>query len=207
MKMRRFESVLVSELAARGLVADTTPPRPVVLVVDDEPLIADTIVAILNRQGFAASAAYSGETALCMALQVPPALLLTDVSMPPGMNGIELAIAVNEAIPDCKPLLFSGQASTTDLLRESRALGHDFALLPKPVHPEDLLAKMLSLLGGLQCPNEAWDASANAAPQSGGETPTWKPRASWRNCANGSGKTNGRDRLCIQPADAANRWS
>lgn len=125
-----IESVAVSELAAKGVVPDTTPLRPVVLVVDDEPIIADTIVAILNSKGFAASAAYSGETALHMALLVPPALLLTDVVMP-GMDGIELAIAVTEAIPDCKTLLFSGQAASQDLLNESRAKGFRNLSTPK----------------------------------------------------------------------------
>lgn len=142
-----LESVPVSELMARGLVADTTPLRPIILVVDDEPLIADTIVAILNSSGFAASAAYSGETALCMALLVPPVLLLSDVSMP-GMNGIELAIAVTEAVQDCKTLLFSGHATAQDLLEESRANGRDFALLQKPVHPMQLLAEIANILVG-----------------------------------------------------------
>lgn len=137
----RIESVPVSELIAKGVVPDVTPLRPVVLVVDDEPIIADTIVAILNNKGFAASAAYSGETALRMALLVPPVLLLTDVVMP-GMSGIELAIAVTTPIPDCKVLLFSGQAITHDLLKESRAKGHEFTLLQKPVHPKDLLVEI-----------------------------------------------------------------
>jgi len=141
MNATRIESVPVSELTARGLVPDSTPLRPVVLVVDDEAVIADTIVAILNKMGFAASAAYSGESALQMALLVPPALLLTDVVMP-GMSGIELAIAVTKAIPDCKTLLFSGTAVTHDLLRDANAKGHQFTLLQKPVHPKDLLAAM-----------------------------------------------------------------
>lgn len=144
-----FESVSVSELNAQGVVADTTPLLPVVLVVDDEPIIADTIVAILNNSGFAAAAAYSGETALRMAHLIPPALLLTDVSMP-GMNGIELALAVTEAVGDCKTLLFSGHATTQDLLRESQANGRDFVLLQKPVHPKELLAQVSCLLGVIQ---------------------------------------------------------
>ena len=139
-----FESVPISELTAKGLAPDTTPLRPVVLVVDDEPIIADTIVAILKNKGFAASSAYDGETALEMALLVPPELLITDVSMP-GMNGIELAIALRKAIPDCQTLLFSGQAITHDLLKDATADGYQFALLPKPVHPKDLLAEMSSL--------------------------------------------------------------
>jgi len=139
MNTTRIENVPVSELIEKGLVPDSTPLRPVVLVVDDEPIITDTLVAILNHSGFAASAAYGGETALMMALSVPPALLLTDVVMP-GMSGIELAIAVTKAVPDCKVLLFSGQAATHDLLKAAE--GYQFTLLQKPVHPQDLLAAM-----------------------------------------------------------------
>jgi CheY-like chemotaxis protein len=151
MNSTRIESVPVSELTAKGVVPDATPLRPVVLVVDDEPIIADTLVAILDKMGFAATAAYSGETALRVALLVPPALLLTDVVMP-GMSGIELAIAVTKAIPDCKALLFSGTAVTHDLLKDANAKGHKFTLLQKPVHPKDLLAEMSDL--GVSAPME-----------------------------------------------------
>jgi CheY-like chemotaxis protein len=152
MKSTRIENVSIPELTAGGLVPDTTPLLPVVLVVDHEQIIADTIVAILKNKGFAASAAYDGKTALKMALLVSPALLITDVSMP-GMNGIELAIALTKAIPDCQILLFSGQAITHDLLRQANADGYEFALLPKPVHPKDLLTQMSSL--GVSAPTES----------------------------------------------------
>jgi CheY-like chemotaxis protein len=160
MNSPRIENVPLSELATKGLVPDATPLRPVVLVVDDEPMIAETLVAILNKMGFAASAAYSGETALRMALLVPPTLLLTDVVMP-GMSGIELAIAVTKAIPDCKTLLFSGQAVTCDLLRDANAEGHQFALLQKPVHPKDLIAKISYL--GVSVPTEQLEVGGRTA--------------------------------------------
>jgi CheY-like chemotaxis protein len=82
------ESVPLSELTAKGIKPDTTPLRPVVLVVDDEPIITDTIVAILNNKGYAATGAYDGEMALEMSSLIPPALLITDVAMP-RMSGIE----------------------------------------------------------------------------------------------------------------------
>jgi CheY-like chemotaxis protein len=141
MSTSKFPTISVSELTSKGLAPDTDPLRPVVLVVDDESIIADTIVAILNYSGFAASAAYDGETALQMARLVPPELLISDVAMP-GMSGIELAISMTKAIPDCQTLLFSGQEVTHDLLKEARADGYEFSLLPKPVHPKDLLAEM-----------------------------------------------------------------
>jgi hypothetical protein len=45
-------------------------------------------------------------------------------------------------MPNCKILLFSGQATTADLLEKARLEGHEFEILAKPVHPTDLLAKL-----------------------------------------------------------------
>jgi DNA-binding response OmpR family regulator len=121
--------------------ADTSAYRPVVLVVDDESAIADTLTEILSRNGYAAMAAYDGNDALESALLTPPELLITDVVLP-GMSGIELAITLRRIFPECKILLFSGQASTADLLASARQQGHHFTLLSKPVHPRDLLARV-----------------------------------------------------------------
>lgn len=118
--------------------------RPTVLVVDDEHVIADTLTAILEYQGFSATAAYNAQSALDMARSNPPALLITDVVMP-GMTGVELAIALKKTVPHCKILLFSGQAATADLLSEARGEGHNFTVLSKPVHPTELLAKVSAM--------------------------------------------------------------
>lgn len=113
--------------------------RPRVLVVDDESAIADTIAKILSLSGFPAIAAYDGHGALDTALLEPPEMLITDVMLP-GMNGIELAVTIKRVYPECKILLFSGQASTSDLLAAARRAGHSFTLLSKPVPPEVLVA-------------------------------------------------------------------
>jgi DNA-binding response OmpR family regulator len=119
--------------------------RPIVMVVDDEHLIADTLAAILSNRGFAPLVAYDGKSALEIARVIPPDLLISDVVMP-GMSGIELAIALVRTMPDCKVLLFSGQASTIDLLAEECVRGHDFTALTKPIHPTDLLAHISECL-------------------------------------------------------------
>jgi CheY-like chemotaxis protein len=85
--------------------------------------------------------AYDGYSALEAALLAPPELLITDVVLP-GMSGIELAITIRRVFPDCKILLFSGQASTADLLAAAKREGHQFTLLSKPLHPIDLLARV-----------------------------------------------------------------
>jgi CheY-like chemotaxis protein len=117
--------------------------KPRVLVVDDEQVIADTLARILDLNGFEASAVYTGTAAVESARSIQPDLIISDVIMP-DMNGIEAAIRIRGFLPDCKILLFSGQAATADLLETARAQGHEFEILAKPVHPSDLLAKLKS---------------------------------------------------------------
>ena len=110
-------------------------------MVDDEWIIADTLAVILCQHGYDASPVYSGADAVERARQIGPDLIISDVVMP-GINGIEAAIRIREFLPSCKILLFSGQAATADLLEKARAQGHEFDILAKPVHPQDLLAKL-----------------------------------------------------------------
>ena len=115
--------------------------KPKVLVVDDERVIADTLAIILNQNGFAATAVYSGTGAIEKARSERPDLIISDVIMD-DMNGIDAAINIRQFLPSCKILLFSGQAATADLLEKARTQGHEFEILAKPVHPTDLLAKL-----------------------------------------------------------------
>jgi CheY-like chemotaxis protein len=141
-----FPTVPIKDVPATVPVNDSKHRRAVVLVVDDESAIADTLSEILSRSGYAAITAYDGEEALESALLMPPEMLITDVQLP-GMSGIELAITVKRVFPDCKILLFSGQASTSELLASANRAGHQFALLSKPVHPTDLLKRIAEGLG------------------------------------------------------------
>jgi len=118
--------------------SDSNPPFPRILVVDDEALIADTIVQILNRNGFIAEAAYSGSEAIEIAKRNCPDLLLSDVLMP-HIDGVEAAIAIRELCPDTRIVLFSGQAATVEILERAKERGHSFELLPKPIHPTQLI--------------------------------------------------------------------
>lgn len=110
-------------------------------MVDDERTIADTLAVILNQRGYEASIAYDGTEAIEAARRFQPDLIISDVVMP-DMNGIEVAIRIHEFLPDSKILLFSGQATTTDLLDDARKNGHEFDCVPKPLHPKELLLKI-----------------------------------------------------------------
>ena len=115
--------------------------KPRVLIADDEQVIANTLAIILNQSGFEARAVFSGESAIEALDTFEPNMLISDVIMA-GMTGIEAAIKVRSRLPQCKILLFSGQAATADLLEKAREQGHEFEILAKPVHPTDLLAKL-----------------------------------------------------------------
>ena len=137
----KFEVVPLAEVPKDDTVILPAKGKPVVLVVDDEKVIADTLSMILSRSGFSTMAAYDGFTALELARATPPDLLISDVVMP-GMTGVELAITVIQTIPGCKVLLFSGQAATVDLLEKARNAGHNFTTLTKPIHPTDMLNRI-----------------------------------------------------------------
>jgi CheY-like chemotaxis protein len=140
-----FPTVPLHEAPIGDLRPGSRAYRPVVLIVDDEAVIADTLSEILVRSGYMSVVAYDGESALETALLVPPEMLITDVVLP-GMSGIELAITVKRVFPDCKIVLFSGQAACAELLARADKSGHHFTLLQKPLHPKDLLAHVAASL-------------------------------------------------------------
>jgi DNA-binding response OmpR family regulator len=114
-----------------------------VLVADDEQIIANTLAIILNRAGFDARAVYSGEKLVEMAQSFEPDVLISDVVIS-GITGIEAAIEVLAKLPSCKILLFSGQAATVNLLERARVEGQTFEIITKPIHPNELVARLAS---------------------------------------------------------------
>jgi DNA-binding NtrC family response regulator len=113
-------------------------PGSRIFIVDDEPVIASSLAAILRMNGFSARFFTCPLAALAAARSESPHLEISDVSMP-GISGIDLAIQMRAQYPNCKILLFSGQAGTSDLLKRARAQGYDFRLLQKQVHPSEFL--------------------------------------------------------------------
>lgn len=120
---------------------DRSDGRLRVLVVDDERLITDTICAILNDNGFDATGAYCGSDAISVAGKLRPDVVLTDVLMP-RMSCVELGIRLRNEYPGIKIVLFSGQAATTAMIHRAEAEGYFFELFPKPIHPDELIARL-----------------------------------------------------------------
>jgi CheY-like chemotaxis protein len=115
--------------------------RQRVLVVDNERIIADTLVLILSLEGFEAIAAYNGEDAVEAAIAFRPDVLITDVFME-RMNGIEASLQISAILPLCRVILFSGNTETANLLQEAEAHGYRFEIVAKPVHPSDFFDRL-----------------------------------------------------------------
>jgi DNA-binding NtrC family response regulator len=116
-----------------------------ILVIDDEAAIADSLVSILRKFGYVAQCAYSAAEALQVVHSFNPALVITDVAMG-GISGIDLAILLRTRMPNCKVLLWSGQATTEDLVEEARRRGFSFEIVAKPIHPNRLLPQIARIL-------------------------------------------------------------
>lgn len=136
-----FLPKLQSPASEESASTEAQPACPRILVVDDEKLVADTLVEILNSAGYHVAAAYDGWTALEAAGRFHPDYLLSDVLMP-NMNGVELAIALRNMHPAIKIFLFSGQIGISDILLEGQRRGYQFDLIAKPIHPLKLIERL-----------------------------------------------------------------
>jgi CheY-like chemotaxis protein len=108
-----------------------------VLVVEDDPLVSTFVVTQLHSLGYGTLTASSGAAALA---QIDGGaafdLLFTDVIMPGGMNGRQLADAVMQRRPQMKVLYTSGY--TENAIVHHGRLDADVLLLPKPYRKSEL---------------------------------------------------------------------
>ena len=118
-----------------------------ILVIDDEPIIADTLVDILTGEGHKAFAVSDGESAIKWTEMLHPDAVISDVIMP-GMDGIEASKRILKLLPNCLVILFSGQAASTALVEKARSEGYTFEVLAKPINPETLLEKLKRSMPG-----------------------------------------------------------
>jgi DNA-binding NtrC family response regulator len=114
-----------------------------VLIADDQRVLADTLGVVLRWSGFQTLLAYSAENAIELAQIEKPDLLITDVVFKgEQLTGIDVALRVQEMLPACKILLFSGDDASASLLAKAQANGHEFQFLQKPVYPQEMLQKL-----------------------------------------------------------------
>lgn len=118
-----------------------------VLIVDDDPIVADSLREFLDAEGFAASSAYNAEEALATLEESeqgspdatrPPEpfrVVITDVSMP-GTSGMDLLREINRRFPATVVIMLTGYGTIESAVEALRLGAVDY--LTKPVIDEEL---------------------------------------------------------------------
>jgi len=115
-----------------------------VLLVDDEANIRRMLGALLRDEGLAVAEAPNGNAALLMVDQADPDVILLDLLMPPGPDGLETLARLRERGRLTPVIMMSGKAQLTDAVRAVK-LGA-FQFLEKPLTPEAVLATVRAAL-------------------------------------------------------------
>ena len=112
-----------------------------VFVVDDMPLVAYTVSAVLRDEGHSAIPYTSPVAALRDARSFRPDVLISDVEMP-NLGGVDLAIQILRLSPNCKVFLMTGKSGAIPSLEEARKRGFHFPLLQKPLSASTLVEEL-----------------------------------------------------------------
>lgn len=122
-----------------------TDQHETILVVDDEPLVRMVVVEQLEELGYAVLEAEDAPSALkILNTRKLISLLVTDVGLPGGMNGRQLADAARQHRPDLKVMFITGYAENAVL--NHGHLDHAMHVMTKPFNVEDLGRRINSLL-------------------------------------------------------------
>jgi len=117
----------------------------VVLVIDDEPTIRMVVAEVLAEAGYATIEALDGPSAMRVLQSVPRIdLLVTDVGLPGGMNGRQVADAARVARPDLKVLFITGYAETAAVGKSRLEPG--MTVITKPFAIDELARKVKELM-------------------------------------------------------------
>jgi DNA-binding NtrC family response regulator len=115
-----------------------------VLIVDDEPIIRDTLAEYLGGEGFAVTACGRGEEALELAGARRFDVALCDVQLP-DLDGIEVLERLLKISPDTFVLLITAYATVENAVEAFQRGAHDY--LMKPILLDEVLSKLRRLLG------------------------------------------------------------
>lgn len=116
---------------------------PVVLIVEDEPLLRILAVEVVEEAGFVAIEARDADEAVVLLEgRTDIALLFTDINMPGSMDGLKLAHAVRNRWPPIKILIVSGKQRL-----QSSDLPSNSCFLRKPYQVSVLVEELRSMVG------------------------------------------------------------
>jgi len=113
-----------------------------VLVVDDEMDFLETIVNRLLKRKIEAKGVPSGEAALALMKEINFDVILLDIKMPGGMDGIEVLREIKKMQPLTEVILLTGHASVETSIEGLKSGAFDYLI--KPVKFAELLEKLIA---------------------------------------------------------------
>ncbi len=111
--------------------------KATVLVVDDEEGILETLAGILEDEGYEAVTATSGKQALNLVKELLPEVILLDVWMPKGIDGLETLKGIKAITGNSAVIMISGHANIDTAVQATKLGAYDF--LEKPLSLEKVL--------------------------------------------------------------------
>jgi CheY-like chemotaxis protein len=136
---RQSAAAMLTRLVGEALHAESSPPRPVVLVVDDSRDYRELIAAALEASGFFAITAGNGLEGVIAAHYARPSAILMDITMP-VLDGIEAARLLKSSLVTRHVNLI---AHTALWERHATPLASLFAeVLPKPSRADAIIASV-----------------------------------------------------------------
>ncbi|HEY3636435.1 MAG TPA: two-component system response regulator CreB [Caldimonas sp.] len=117
--------------------------KPKILIVEDEPGIADTLQYALRTEGFEPHWCATGEDALAHARATPPALVILDVGLP-DVNGFEIFRRLRETNGDVPVVFLTARSDEIDRVVDLELGADDY--IAKPFSPRELVARVRGVL-------------------------------------------------------------
>jgi len=122
-----------------------------ILVVDDEPVVRDSLGKWFTTEGYEVRAVASAREALEGLQKEEPDLVLIDIKMP-GMDGMELQRRLHEVAPDVILIIMTGYASVETAVQALKGGAYDY--ITKPVDPDELEHLVANALAHRQAKRE-----------------------------------------------------
>jgi DNA-binding response OmpR family regulator len=123
-----------------------------ILVIEDDPTVAEVVALYLSREGFQVEVSGDGIAGLKRALQSPPDLLVLDLMLP-GLSGVEVLKRLRATAP-VPVIMLTARSSEVDRVRGLEFGADDY--VAKPFSPRELTARVKAVLrragGGVEAP-------------------------------------------------------
>ena len=118
--------------------------NPNILIVDDEGDFLETLMNRLRKRKIGTIGCASGEEAVRLAKEHKFDVVILDIKMPGGMDGIETLREIKRIRPETEVILLTGHASLETSVEGMKQGAYDYLL--KPIRLEDLLEKLVQAL-------------------------------------------------------------